>query len=49
MFTRVLNPAVPIIANVVSSNPDNGDVYTIQHYVVKIVSDLQQVDGFLNQ
>jgi hypothetical protein len=24
-----------------------GEVYTIQHYVIKFVSDLQQVDGFL--
>jgi hypothetical protein len=38
---------VPILqTNVLSSNPDNGEVYSIQHYVIKFVSDLQQVGGF---
>ena len=34
---------------VVSLNPVHGEVYSIQHYdyVVKFVSDLQQVGGFL--
>jgi hypothetical protein len=32
---------------VVSLNPAHGEVYSIQHYVIKFVSDLQQVDGFL--
>jgi len=32
---------------VVSSNPVHGKVYSIQHYVIKFVSDLQQVGGFL--
>ena len=36
-----------IITNVVSSNPAHGDVYSIQHYVIKFVSDLRQVGGFL--
>jgi hypothetical protein len=36
-----------ITANVVSSNPAQDDVYTIQHYVIKFVSDLRQVGGFL--
>jgi hypothetical protein len=31
----------------VSSNPAIGDVYSIQHYVIKFVSDLRQNDGFL--
>jgi hypothetical protein len=31
----------------VSSNPAHGDVYSIQHYVVKFVSDLWRVGGFL--
>jgi len=35
-----------ITTNVVSSNPDHGEVYSIQHYVIKFVSDLQQVGGF---
>jgi len=30
-----------------SSNPVHGDVYSIQHYMIKFVSDLQQVGGFL--
>jgi hypothetical protein len=32
---------------VVSSNPDYGDVYSMQHYVIKFVSDLRQVGGIL--
>jgi hypothetical protein len=32
---------------VVSSNPANGEVHSIQHYVIKLVSDLRQVGGFL--
>jgi hypothetical protein len=32
---------------VVSSIPANGEVYFIQHYVIKFVSDLRQVGGFL--
>ena len=30
----------------VSSNPVLGEVYSIQHYVIKFVSDLRQVGGF---
>ena len=29
--------------NVVRSNPANGEVYSIQHYVIKFASDLRQV------
>jgi hypothetical protein len=32
---------------VVSSNPSHGNVYSIQHYVIKFVSDLLKVGGFL--
>jgi hypothetical protein len=32
--------SMPITAKVVSSNPVYGDVYSIQHYVIKFVSDL---------
>jgi len=32
---------------VVSSNPAHGEVYLIQHYAIKFVSDLRQVGGFL--
>jgi hypothetical protein len=31
----------------VSSNPVHGEVYSIQHYVIKCVSDLRQLSGFL--
>jgi hypothetical protein len=34
-------------ATVVSLNPVYGEVYLIQHYMIKIVSDLRQVSGFL--
>jgi len=37
--------SVPITTNV-SSNPAHGDVYSMQHYVLKFVSDLRQVGGF---
>ena len=39
--------SVPITTKVVSSNPAHGKVYSMQHYVIKFVSDLGQVDGFL--
>jgi hypothetical protein len=38
--------SVPSSTKVVSSNPTHGAVYSI-HYVIKFVSDLQQVCGFL--
>ena len=38
--------SVPITTKVVSSNPVHGEVYSIQHYVIKFVSDLRQVSGF---
>ena len=34
-----------ITADILSSNPDQGEVYN--NYVVKFVSDLRQVGGFL--
>ena len=39
--------SVPITTKVVSSNPVHGEVCSIQHYVIKFVSDLTKVDGFL--
>jgi hypothetical protein len=39
--------SVPITTKVVSWNSADGDVYSIQYYMIKFVSDLQQVDGFL--
>ena len=44
-FTTV--QSVPITTKVVSLNPVHGEVYSIQHYVRKFVSDLRQVGGFL--
>ena len=32
--------SVPIISKIVSSNPIHGEVYSIQHYLIKFVSDL---------
>ena len=40
--------SVPITTKIVSSNPAHGEVYSIQHYVIKFIfSDLPQVGGFL--
>ena len=39
--------SVPITIKVVSSNPTHGEMYSIQHYVIKFVSDLRQFGGFL--
>jgi hypothetical protein len=39
--------SVPITTQVMSSNPVHGEAYTIQHYVIKFVSDLRKVGGFL--
>jgi hypothetical protein len=37
-----------IITNIVKSNPaQTRCIFDTQHYVIKFVSDLQQVDGFL--
>ena len=39
--------SVHITSKVVSFNPADGEVYSIQHYVIEFVSDLQQVFCFL--
>ena len=36
-----------ITNKVVGSTPVHGEVYSVQHYVIKFVSDLRQVGGFL--
>jgi hypothetical protein len=36
-----------MVKQVVSSNPVHGEVYSIQHYVNRLVSDIRQVSGFL--
>ena len=38
--------SVPITTKVVSCNPAHGEVYSIQHYVIKFVSDWRLVGGF---
>ena len=40
--------SVSITTKFVSSNPIDDEVYLIQHYVIKFVSDLRQVSGFLS-
>ena len=39
--------ALAIITNIVSPNPVHGEVYSIQYHVIKFVSDLRQLGGFL--
>jgi hypothetical protein len=39
--------SVPITTNVLSSNPAHDEEYSIKHYVIKFVSDLWQVGGFI--
>ena len=39
--------SMPTTTSVVSSNPASGEVYSIQHIVKIVVSDLQQVGRFL--
>jgi hypothetical protein len=46
---QLLEQSVHITTKVVSSNPIHGEVYLIQHYVIKFVSDLRQVDSFLHR
>ena len=38
----------PLLINVVSTNPAHVEVYSI-NYMIKFISDLQQVGGFLHQ
>ena len=38
--------SVPITTKVMTSNTAHGGVYSIQHYVIKLISDLRQVCGF---
>jgi hypothetical protein len=43
---RIFILTVPITTKVVSLNPIYGEVYSIQNYVIKFISDLGQVGGF---
>ena len=38
-----------ITIEVVSSNPAHDEVYSIQHYMIKFVSDLRKVGGFIQE
>ena len=38
---------LPLTTKVVSSNPAHDEGYSIQYYVIKFVSDLRQIGGFL--
>ena len=39
--------SVPSTTKVLSSNLAQGEVYSVQHYMIKFVSDLRQVGDFL--
>jgi hypothetical protein len=39
--------SVPITTDLVRSNLNQGEVYKLEHYVIKFVSDLRRVVGFL--
>ena len=38
--------SVPFTTKLVASNPIHGEMYSIQDYVIKFVSDSRQVSGF---
>ena len=38
--------SIYIYSNIVNSTPAHGEVYSIQHYMIKFVSDVQEVSGF---
>ena len=46
IFGTILN-IFDVFVAVVSLNPAYGEMYSIQHYVLKFMSDLMQVSGFL--
>ena len=41
--------SVPITTEIVSSNLAHGEVYSIQHYVIKFVGNLRHVISFLSK
>jgi hypothetical protein len=41
--------SVHITTKVVSSKPIHGEMYSIQQYVIKFISDLRQVGRFLRE
>jgi hypothetical protein len=44
-YLMKLVQSMPITTNIVRSNPTHGEVYSIQHYVIKFDSDLWKVGG----
>jgi len=40
LFYKCVVQSLPTTTEVVRANPANGEVYLIQHYVIKFVSDL---------
>ena len=42
-----LQLSVLVTTNDLTSNTGHGEVYSIQHYLIKFVNDLRQVSGFL--
>jgi len=46
-FITTYMKSVPTSTEVVSLNPAHGEMYLIQLYVIKFVSDLWQVSGYL--
>ena len=51
-FVQLPMQSVPITINVVSSNPTYGEVYSLQHYVIKFVGRsvvFSGYSGFLHQ
>jgi len=47
-YLQLPTQSVSITTKVLGSNPAHGEVYSIQLYVIKFVSDLRQGDGFLD-
>jgi hypothetical protein len=47
VYNYLYMQSVPITTKVMSLNPGHDDVQSTQYYVIKFVSDLRQVGGFL--
>jgi hypothetical protein len=47
LYLQLPMQSVPITTKVVRSNSTYGEVYSIQHFVIKFVNDLWPVGGFL--
>jgi hypothetical protein len=47
VLENMLKYSLSVTFYVVSSNPEHGEVHSMQHYVIKFVSDLRQLSGFL--